>query len=103
MKNYLYFCSSKEFIKSDNDMETTVEMANATNDVLTWQQIKDKVCDGWAIISNPEFEGLNFVRGELFYFGYDRKDVYKRERTVGQKDVLYRYCGKRDPNVILML
>jgi len=84
-------------------MKTAVETPDVTKEVMTWQQIKDKVGDGWAIISNPEFEGLNFVRGELFYYGYDKSDVYKRERTVGQKHVYLRYCGKRDPNVILML
>jgi len=88
-------------------MQTTVEIlkntANKPNDVLSWQQIKDIVGDGWAIISNPEFEGSEFVRGELFYYGYVKSDVYKRERTIGKKDVYFKYCGERDPNVILML
>ena len=98
----MYFCGCKLFIKSDYDMEMTVETASVPNDVLTWQQIKDKVGDGWAIISNPEFDGLNFVKGELFHYGYNKSEVYQRE-TRGQKDVLFRYCGKRDHNVYLML
>ena len=84
-------------------MESAVETPDVTNEVMTWQQIKDKVGDGWAIINNPEFEGQEFVRGELFYYGYVKSDVYKRERTVGLKRVFLRYCGERDPNVILML
>ena len=66
-------------------MKTAIETPDVTNEVMTWQQIKDKVGDGWAIISNPEFEGLNFVRGELFHYGYNKSEVYQKD-TKGQKD-----------------
>ena len=36
------------------NMKSAVETPDVTNEVMTWQQIKDKVGDGWAIISNPE-------------------------------------------------
>ena len=83
-------------------MEKAVETPDVTNEVMTWQQIKDKVGDGWAIISNPVYEGSKFVGGELFYYGYNKSEVYQKD-TRGQKKVFFRYCGKRDPNVILML
>ena len=84
-------------------METAVEKPEVTSEVMTWRQIKDKVGNGWAIISNPEFRGQEFVRGELFYYGYVKSDVYNNKRTAGLKDVYFKYCGERDPNVILML
>ena len=83
-------------------MKTAVETPDITNEVMTWQQIKDKVGNGWAIISNPEFNGQGFVRGELFHYGYNKSEVYQKD-TGERKHVYYRYCGKRDPNIILML
>ena len=84
-------------------MKTAVETPNITKEVMTWQQIRDKVGDGWAIISNPEFKSSELVKGELVYFGYNKSDVYQREIDDEHKRVFYTYCGKRDPNVILML
>ena len=70
---------------------------------MTCQQIRDIVGNGWAVVSNPEFSGSDLLRGELIYFGYDKLDVYQKEIAAGHKRVFYMYCGKRDPNVILML
>ena len=84
-------------------MKTAVEAPDVTNEVMTWQQIKDKVGNGWAAISNPEFKSSELVRGELIYYGYNKSDVYRREIGAGHKRVFYTYCGKRDPNVYLML
>ena len=80
-------------------MTSTIEKPN----ILSCQQIKDMVGNGWAVIRNPEYDGCIFLRGELIYYGYDKSDVYRKERTAGEKHVLYMYCGKRDPNIVYLL
>ena len=92
-------------------MEATVEKeipngvpcTSYAGQVLTCQQIKDIVGNGWAIIKNAEFNGCIFLRGELIYYGNDKKDVYQRERRAGEKEVYFKYCGERDPNTVYLL
>ena len=84
-------------------MQSTVKTtADIPKRVMTCQEIEDFVGDGWAIIGNAEHNGSNLVRGELIYFGYDKSEVYQKKITTGHKYLSYRYCGKGDPNVILI-
>ena len=82
-----------------NPPKTTVEMPKG---VLSFAEIKDIVGNGWAIIKNAEFNGCIFMRGELVYYGADKKDVYQRERRAGEKEVYFKYCGDRDPNTVYL-
>ena len=88
-------------------MISTVEKPKTTADIpngmLTFEEIKDIVGDGWAIIRNPEFDGCIFLKGELVYYGYDKKDVYHRDRAAGENNLYFKYCGKRDPNIVYLL
>ena len=53
-------------------MTATVEKPKATKDgVLTFEEIKEIVGNGWAVIKNPEFNGCIFLRGELYFHSQD--------------------------------
>ena len=63
--------------------------ADIPNGALTFEQIKDIVGNGWAIIRNPEFDGCIFLKGELIdsvYFqqnSFDEVDAaVKPERQI---------------------
>ena len=80
--------------------QTTAESQNGT---LSFEQIKDIVGNGWAIIRNPIRDGAILLGGELLYHSTNKDDVYQKQRVAGEKHVLFKYCGKRDPNTVYLL
>jgi len=87
-------------------MEATVEKPKKTvesqNGVLTYRQIRNRVGDGWAVIQDPESNGSILLRGKLVFFSSDRAkaldELFKRKGNL-----LFKYCGKVDPNVVYLL
>ena len=85
-------------------MKTAVETPDITKEVMTWQQIKDKVGNsGWAIIKNPIFNGCIFLKGEMLFHSNNEDEVFDKRRVINEKDVYIKYCGKRDPNIVHLL
>jgi len=84
-------------------MKTTVEKAESLNGTLSFEQIKDIVGNGWALIKDPVFNGCIFLKGELIYHSQDEDEAFEEMRTSKEKDVLIKYCGERDPNVVYLL
>ena len=88
-------------------MEATVKKTKKTadrqNGVLTARQIRNRVGDGWAIIENAEFNGCIFLRGKLLYHSSDKQQAHEEMRRRTEKDLFFKYCGKRDPNVAYLL
>ena len=84
-------------------MTGTNTNVNIPKGALTCPQIKDIVGNGWAVIRNAEFDGSIFLKGELIYYGYDKEDVYHRDRAKGENNLFFMYCGKRDPNTVYLL
>ena len=88
-------------------MNATVKNPKTTaerqDDVLTFEQIKNRVGNGWAIIKDPVFNGCIFLRGELLFHSADEDEAYEEFRVTKEKDVLIKYCGERDPNIVYLL
>jgi hypothetical protein len=88
-------------------MTATVEKpntpANISSGVMTFEQIRDIVGNGWAIIKNPVRDGSVLLGGELLFHSVDKDEVYQKTRVVGEKHVLFKYCGERDPNIVYLL
>ena len=88
-------------------MEVTVMKPNKTaerqDEVLTFEQIKNRVGKGWALIKDPVFNGSIFIKGALIYYSADPDEAYEELRITKEKDVFFLHCVERDPNVIYML
>ena len=88
-------------------METTVKKTKKTaqrqNEVLTYRQIRNRVGDGWAVIQDPESNGSVLLRGKLVFHSKDRAEALDELFKRDEYDLLIKYCGKRDPNVIYLL
>jgi len=88
-------------------MEATVKKPKKTterqNGVLTYRQIRNRVGDGWAVIQDPEFNGSILLRGKLVFHSKDRAAALDELFNRDEYDLLIKYCGKRDPNVIYLL
>jgi len=95
------------FIQNNNDMEVTVMKPKKTverqNGALSFRQIRNKVGDGWAVIQDPEFNGCILLGGKLLYHSGDRKQALKKFGSCNERDVLFKYCGKPDPNTVFIL
>ena len=70
---------------------------------LSFEEIKDIVGNGWAVIKDAEFNGCIFLRGELLFHSHDPDEAYEEWGKSKEKDVLIKYCGERDPNIVYML
>ena len=83
-------------------MTATVENQNG---VLTFEEIKEIVGNGWGIIKNPKYNGTNKCSGELIFHTTDEDEAYealgryRREKIY----VAFRYFGERDPNIVYLL
>ena len=73
------------------------------NSVLTERQIRNRVGDGWAVIQDPEYNGAIFLKGKLLYHSTDRKQALVEFGKRKEKHLLFKYCGKLDPNVVYIL
>ena len=97
----------KKHIEIINNMEVEVKNQKTTphnqNVTLSFEQIKDIVGNGWALIKDPVFNGCIFVKGELIYHSQNEDAAYEEFRVTKEKDVLIKYCGERDPKIVYLL
>jgi len=88
-------------------MEVEVKKPKAAthshNGTLSFEQIKDIVGNGWALIKDPVFNGYILQKGELIFHSQNEDEAVERMRVRKEKDVLFAYCGERDPNVVYLL
>ena len=78
-------------------------MADLSKRILTIEQIKEIVGDGWAIIKDPVGDKKT-TRGELLFYTHDEDEAYKQLSVLRKNHYVYfTYCGKRDPNVVYLL
>jgi len=63
--------------------------------LLTYNQIKKKVGDAWALISNPEYSTKTgqLARAELVFFHKDKSQVYKEADKCKSKHIGLFYFG----------
>ena len=89
------------------DMEATMKkpkkIAGSQNGVLTYRQIRNRVGDGWAVIQDPEFNGSILLKGKLVFHSSDRAEALDELFNRKEHDLLIKYCGKIDPNVVYLL
>ena len=88
-------------------MIATIKEPNITADIpkgiLTIEQIKEIVGDGWAIFKNPVGDRKT-TRGELLFYTHDEEEAYEQFSVLRKEHYVYfTYCGKRDPNVVYLL
>ena len=85
-------------------MTATVEKPKATKDgVLTFEEIKEIVGNGWAVIKNPEFNGCIFLRGELYFHSQDEDEAGEVWGKSKENHLYFKFCGERDPNIVYLL
>ena len=86
-----------------------VEVKNPTaathsqNGTLSFEQIKDIVGNGWAVIKNPVREGSKILKGELYFHSLNEKEALDELSRCKDKLVSFRYFGERDPNIVYLL
>ena len=81
--------------------QTTAESENGT---LSFEQIKEIVGNGWAIIRNPIRKGSILLAGELIYHSHNEDDAFEAMKASRKNNRLYiKYCGERDPNTVYLL
>ena len=84
-------------------VKKTKSTASIPQGVLTIEQIKEIVGDGWAIIKDPVGDRKS-TKGELLFYTHNEDEAYKQFGILRQKHYVYfTYCGKRDPNVVYLL
>lgn len=72
---------------------------------LTYNQIKKKVGDAWALIANPVISEKNgkLLRGELIFFDSDKEKVNKFALKDNHKHITVRYFGEITKDQIFIL
>jgi hypothetical protein len=63
--------------------------------VLTYNQIKKKVGEAWALVANPEYSTKTgqLKCAELIYFDKDKENVYKEADKCKSKHIGFFYFG----------
>ena len=84
-------------------MTTAVEKEGSQNGMLNFEQIKDIVGNGWAVIKNPVREGSKILKGELYFHSQDEEEALNELSKCKEKLVSFRYFGERDPNIVCLL
>ena len=84
-------------------IENPTTTAEISNGALTFEQIKDIVGNGWAVIKDPVFNGCIFLKGELYYHSHDKERAAEVWGKSKEKDLYLKFCGKRDPNTVYLL
>ena len=84
-------------------MKTTVEMAVSQSGALAFEQIKDIVGNGWAVIKNPVCDGSKIIKGELYFHSQNEEEAFEELGKCKEKHVSFRYFGERDPNIVYLL
>ena len=85
-------------------MKTTVEKAESPNGMLSFEQIKDIVGNGWAVIKDPIRDGSILLGGKLLFHSSNEDEAVENMRIMRKEHRLYmKYCGERDPNIVYLL
>lgn len=73
--------------------------------LLTYNQIKKKVGDAWALISNPEYSDKTGLlkRAELLYFDKDKEKVHKESMKCKNMNIGVLYFGEFPADQIFIL
>ena len=91
-----------------NNMEVEVKNQKTTphnqNVTLSFEQIKDIVGNGWALIKDPVRDGSILLEGKLLYHSRNEDEAVEKMRKMRKEHRLYmKYCGERDPNIVYLL
>jgi len=72
---------------------------------LTFNQIKKKVGDAWALIANPVYSQKTgkLEKGILVFFDNDKKKVHEKSLNCKYNHITVRYFGVIDNNQIFVL
>ena len=81
-------------------MEPTIKKQNGA---LTFEQIKDIVGNGWAVIKDAEFNGCVFLRGEIYFHSANEDEAMQVWGKSKENDLYFKFCGERDPNIVYLL
>ena len=85
-------------------MKTTVEQAESQNGTLSFEQIKDIVGNGWALIKDPVRDGSILLGGKLIFHSSNEDEAVEEMRIMRKEHRLYiKYCGEPDPNIVYLL
>ena len=77
---------------------------DSPNGTLTFEQIKDIVGNGWALIKDPVRDGSILLGGKLLYHSRNEDEAVEEMRIMRKEHRLYmKYCGERDPNTVYLL
>jgi len=73
--------------------------------LLTYNQIKKKVGNAWALVANPEYLSKNgkLSKGILVFFDEDKKKVHEKSLNCNYKHITVRFFGEIDYNQIFVL
>jgi len=73
--------------------------------LLSYNQIKEKVGDAWALIANPQYSKKNgkLKKGILLFSDTDKKKVHQKSLESEYKHITVRYFGEIDNNQIFVL
>jgi len=73
--------------------------------LLTYNQIKKKVGDTWALIANPDISEKTgeLLKGELLFFDEDKEKVNRYTLTDNHKHITVRYFGEIPKDQIFVL
>jgi hypothetical protein len=73
--------------------------------LLSYNQIKEKVGDAWALIANPQYskKNGNLKKGILLFFDTDKKKVHQKSLECEYKHITVRYFGEIDNSQIFVL
>ena len=72
---------------------------------ITYNQIKKKVGNAWALIANPMYSEKTgkLLRGELVFFDADKENVHKFTLKDKHKHITVRYFGEIPKDQIFIL
>ena len=72
---------------------------------LTYNQIKKKVGEAWALIANPIISKKTgkLLRGELIFYHKNKEKVNKHARTDEHEYITVRYFGEMPTDQIYLL
>ena len=74
-------------------------------ELLTFNQIKSKVGDSWALIANPVYSKKTgkLSKGSLVYHNNDKKKVHEKSLNCDYRHITVRYFGSIDNDQIFVL
>ena len=86
------------------EVKNPTAATNSQNGTLSFEQIKDIVGNGWALIKDPVRDGSILLGGKLLYHSRNEDEAVEEMRIMRKGHRIYmKYCGERDPNIVYLL